>query len=111
MSSKCPEGSCWQPVPADVPFTSVSAGSGGRVWALSTDGSAFLRHGATDLVPRGQFWLQVHQPYAGPDGMLKTISVGGPGFVWALDAMNRLYLRQEVTAIFPEGTSWAQVPN
>ena len=53
--------------------------------------------------------IQVHQPYAGADGMLKSISVGSPGFVWALDAMNRLYQRQEVTNVFPEGTAWTQV--
>lgn len=74
---KCPEGSAWIHVPSDSQFQSISVGGGdekegkAQVWALATDGSAFLRHGVSDVAPTGQFWLQVHQPQQGPDAALR----------------------------------------
>ena len=59
VTSRCTEGTEWVHVKSDVQFQSISIGreSGGgkciKVWAISKEGVAFLRHGVSDTVPRG----------------------------------------------------------
>ena len=59
VTSRCSEGTEWVHVKSDVQFQSISigreSGSGKciKVWAISKEGVAFLRHGVSDTVPRG----------------------------------------------------------
>ena len=59
VSKRCPEGTEWIHVKNDVKFQSISigegVGNGGvvKVWAIGKDGSAFLRHGISDITPTG----------------------------------------------------------
>ena len=59
VSTRCPEGTEWIHVKSDSQFQSISigreSGSGGciKVWAISKDGIAFLRHGVSDKIPTG----------------------------------------------------------
>ena len=59
VSARCPEGDEWIHVKSDAQFQSISigrdAGSGGciKVWAVSKDGVAYLRHGVSDQLPTG----------------------------------------------------------
>jgi tectonin beta-propeller repeat-containing protein 1 len=111
VSSRCQEGLDWLHVTSDVPFQSITIGGQGndkspfKVWAVATDGSAFLRHGITDVAPVGQLWLQLHPPASSE---LRNVSAGDNS-LWALDTCGRLWFRQEVNAVFPEGTSWSSV--
>jgi len=74
----------------------VSVGANGKVWAVAADGSAFLRHGVTEVAPAGQLWLHVAAPK--DSARLREVEVGKHS-VWALDSDNKLYLRQEVTHV------------
>ena len=59
VSSRCSEGTEWIHVKSDVQFQSISIGREARiggcikVWAISKDGVAFLRHGVSDILPTG----------------------------------------------------------
>ena len=59
VSARCPEGDEWIHVKSDAQFQSISIGrepgSGGciKVWAISKDGVAYLRHGVSDQLPTG----------------------------------------------------------
>ena len=59
VTSRSSEGTEWVHVKSDVQFQSISigreSGSGKciKVWAISKEGVAFLRHGVSDTVPRG----------------------------------------------------------
>ena len=98
---------------ATSPFQAITISGKGsdvspyKVWAVSRDGSAFLRHGITDVAPTGQLWIQVHPP-SGSSG-LKSVS-GGDSSLWGLETSGRLWYRQEISPVFPEGTSWTSVP-
>ena len=112
VTSRSHEGTDWSHVTSDVAFQAVTLSGQGtetspfKVWAVAKDGSAFLRHGITDVAPMGQLWLQIHPPYGIP---LKSVA-GGDDSLWGQDVNGKLWCRQEVTVVFPEGTSWAGVP-
>ena len=63
VSPRCPEGDEWIHVKSDAQFQSISIGrepgSGGciKVWAISKDGVAYLRHGVSDQLPTGMVSL------------------------------------------------------
>ena len=60
VSARCAEGDEWIHVKSDAQFQSISigrdAGSGGciKVWTVSKDGVAYLRHGVSDQLPTGK---------------------------------------------------------
>ena len=112
VTSRCPEGQDWEQVASDSLFQAITIGGRGddkcpwKVWGVTKEGSAFLRHGITEVAPTGQLWLQLHPPSG---ATLKAVTAGD-WTLWALDTSGRLWLRQEITPVFPEGTSWTQVP-
>ena len=112
VTSKNPEGLDWKHITSDIPFQSITISGKGsdispfKVWAVAKDGTAFLRHGVTDVAPTGQLWLQVHAPLG---SRLKSVS-GNDNAMFGLDDYGKLWYRNEITPVFPEGTSWTSVP-
>ncbi|KAF0287052.1 Tectonin beta-propeller repeat-containing protein 1 [Amphibalanus amphitrite] len=99
-------GGGWSSVTTDQPFSAISCGGHGCVWAVARDGTARLRCGVTAQRPLGTGWAQVEHPEG---RKLKHVSAGQSA-VWAVDDSHRLYWRQEINPVtFPMGMAWRHV--
>ena len=78
-------GSSWQPVtpyPNNDPFTCLSAGTAGWVWALGKSGNVYQYDGP------GNQWLQVSWLL---ERSIASLSCGDDGTVWALNSSGDAY--------------------
>ena len=112
VTSCSPKGHSWQHIACEQPLVDISVGGSQQsdcyqVWAIASDGSAFLRHNVSqNMMPSGSVWFHVEPPKK--SCALVRISVGQTS-VWAVDEKNRLWFRAEIVPTFPEGTHWKKI--
>ncbi|XP_014095584.2 tectonin beta-propeller repeat-containing protein [Bactrocera oleae] len=73
-------------------------------WAVASNGDVLIRHGVTQLNPRGENWEHIpsEQPLIG-------ISVGPTGQVWTVGRNGMIYFRYGITRHNPLGDAWQMV--
>lgn len=105
VTEQCPQGTAWEHILTDVPFSSISVGAKQRVWGIAENGTAYFRAGFGDNNITGNRWFHISQrpPH------LSLVSAGGAS-VWACDGNGKCWYRQDITSSYPEGTVWQSQP-